>query len=148
MSNHISRRSVPRRAQRAAVAAVLFAACAAPAALAGSAASQASVASIQSLSVLPEASVDLLVAGGRFSVVALRPVGNAVEAVLHATVTGAQVIVRISGAVAGATSLTVGSAVEVSAVAGGFLLRAGGEAIAFVADAEIAAMVHRSEIRP
>lgn len=146
MSNP-SRLRVPRIAHRAATAALVLAVCVAPAAFAGGAASQASAASIQSLSVLPEATIELLVAGGRFSVVALRPVGNALEAVLHASATGAEIVVRISGAVAGAASLTIGTAIEVSAVTGGFLLRAGGEAIAFVADAEVAAMVHRTEIR-
>lgn len=146
MSNP-SRRRAPRIVHHAAIAAMVLNVCAAPVALAGGAASQASAASIQSLSVLPEATIELLVAGGRFSVVALRPVGNALEAVLHASATGAEIVVRISGAVVGAASLTVGSAIEVSAVTGGFLLRAGGEAIAFVADAEVAAMIHRSEIR-
>jgi hypothetical protein len=146
MSNS-HRHRVPRFARRAAIATMLLATGTTPVAVAGGAASQASAASIQSLSLLPEATIELMLAGGRFSVVALRPVGNAVEAVLHASATGAEIVVRIPGAVAGAASLTVGSAIEISAVTGGFLLRVGAEAIAFVADAEVASMVHRSEIR-
>ena len=110
------------------------------------AASRASAASIVSLSVLPTASFELIAASGRLTLVALRPLGHAVEVVLHTSVAGGEVVLQISREAAAAASLAVGTTIEVSSTAAGCLLLAGGAAIAFIPNALVAPMVHRQEV--
>ncbi len=111
------------------------------------AASRASTASMESLSLLPAATLELVAAGGTFSVVALRPVGHAIEIVLRTADSSAEVTIHVSTEAARAASLALGSTIEVVAVSAGYLLMAAAQAIAFVPDAVVATLVHRSEMR-
>lgn len=97
---------------------------------------------------LPAASVDLLAAGGTFSVVALRPVGASVEVVLASATDGARISLRVGGEALKASGVVVGTALVATAVSGGYLLWAGSEAVAFVADLSLAPLIHRQELRP
>jgi hypothetical protein len=97
---------------------------------------------------LPAASVDLLAAGGAFSVVALRPVGASVEMVLASAADGARISLRVGGEALAASGVVIGTALVATAVSGGYLLWAGSEAVAFVADATLAPLIHRQELRP
>ncbi len=109
-----------------------------------SAASQAlSEASI----ALPAASIELLTAGGRFSVVALKPVSAGVELVLEASAAGGRLSLVVAGELVEAASLTVGVTVTAVAVSGGIVLWAGSQALGFIADASLLPHVHRHELR-
>jgi hypothetical protein len=123
-----------------------FALSASPA-MAQSAASEASAASALSVSALPSAAIELVAAGGEFSVVAIRPVGYSLEVVLRSAEFSGEVVVLVSREALQTSALLVGTAVEVVATTTGFLLSAGGVVIAFVPSAIVAEMVHRTEIR-
>ena len=97
---------------------------------------------------LPAASVDLLAAGGAFSVAALRPVGASVEVVLASAADGGRISLRIGGEALEASGVVIGTALVATAVSGGYLLWAGSEAVAFVADVSLAPLIHRQELRP
>lgn len=111
------------------------------------AASRASHASIDSISALPSASLELVAAGGAFSVAAIRPVGHGIEVVLRSVASSAEFIVHVSGETARAASIGVGMSVEVSATTAGFLILSAGVAFAFIPSAVVAEMIHHQEIR-
>jgi len=109
-----------------------------------SAASQAlSEASI----AVPAGSVELLKAGGTFSVIALKRVSAGVELVLEASAAGGRLSLVVASELVEAAGLTVGVSVTAVAVSGGFMLWAGSQALAFVADASLLPHVHRRELR-
>jgi hypothetical protein len=97
---------------------------------------------------LPAASVDLLAAGGAFSVVALRPVGASVEVVLASAADGGRISLHIGREALETSGVVIGTALVATAVSGGYLLWAGSEAVAFVADVSLAPLIHRQELRP
>lgn len=110
------------------------------------AASRASSASIDAFSAVPAASLELVAAGGAFSVAAIRPVAHGIEVVLLSAASGAEFVVHVSTETAQAASIVVGTAVEISATTAGFLIVSAGVAIAFVPNALVAGMIHHSEI--
>lgn len=110
-------------------------------------ASRASARLSENLVALPAASVDLAAAGGRFSVAALRPVGDSVEVVLAGAVDGARISFTVGRETLRASGVVVGTSLYASVVVGGHLLWSGSEAVAFVADASLAPHIHRSELR-
>ena len=111
-------------------------------------ASQASAASVDASVALPTAALELLQAGGQFSVAAVRPLASGMELVLRATGEGAGFSVKLVSSSLATSAVAVGSAVTVSAVAGGYLLSVAGELIAFVPSAVVEAHWHRRELRP
>ena len=140
--NRISSPTLLRR-----VSAALLAAALPFAVSAQSEASRASARLSESVLVLPRASVDLLSAGGEFSVAALRPVGGSVEVVLLGAADGARLSFTVGREALEASGVAVGMSLYASAVVGGHLLWAGSEAVAFVADESLAPHVHRTELR-
>jgi len=116
-------------------------------ALAQSNLSRASQSLSEASMALPAGSVELLQAGGTFSVVALRPVAAGIEVVLEASAAGGRVSLVVARELAEAASLVVGASVMAVAVSGGFVLWAGSEAVAFIADASLAPHVHRRELK-
>jgi len=110
-------------------------------------ASRASARLSDSLIALPGASVDLLAAGGEFSVAALRPVGGSVEVVLLGAADGARLSFTLGREALKASGVVVGMSLYVSAVVGGHLLWSGSEAVAFIADDSLAPHIHRSELQ-
>ena len=72
--------------------------------------------------------------------------GDMVELVLEGAALGASVTLEIASELAAELSLAVGDVVVCSVTAGGWLLREGGEAIAFVPNAAARALIHRREI--
>lgn len=110
-------------------------------------ASRASARLSDGLIALPGASVDLLGAGGEFSVAALRPVGGSVEVVLLGAADGARLSFTVGRGALKASGVVVGTSLYATAVVGGHLLWSGSEAVAFVADERLAAHIHRSELQ-
>jgi hypothetical protein len=72
--------------------------------------------------------------GGKFSVKAIKHVGEVVEIVVESAIDGTQFVIRSSAKLIRGTAITTGVAVSVVAVSAGFVLYASGQAIAFVAD--------------
>lgn len=116
------------------------------AAVAQDAASRASEASLAALGAVPVAAVELLGAGGRFSVAAVHPLGHSVQVVLVSGVEGARFSVDIGAEVLRSTAIAAGDVVMVTAVSGGFLLSVGAAALVFVPSAAAAALIHHREL--
>ncbi len=120
---------------------------AAPEPALGSDLSEALQASLTASVAVPVAGAVLVSEGGRFSVVAARPVGRLVELGLHSMADGSRVSVTVSAELALSAGLAVGAVVEASAVTAGWLLIAAGEVVAFVPNATAAALIHEQVIR-
>ncbi len=111
-------------------------------------ASEASEVSLQASVEVPVATLQMLAAGGHFSVTALRPFGQSVELVLESAVEGSAVALTLSLDSLAITAVSVGSVIAVSAVTAGFILSVGGEMIAFVPGAAAAALTHHHPLLP
>ncbi|MBS0408222.1 MAG: hypothetical protein JSS17_18025 [Proteobacteria bacterium] len=109
-------------------------------------ASQASALSMEPSLASASATLELLPAGSRLVVTALRPVGGMVEisaeTAAHVTVTG----LRVSAAAARKTGLSIGTTLAVTAIASGWLVSAAGEAIAFVPDRLARSLIHHQAL--
>jgi hypothetical protein len=110
-------------------------------------ASRASSASLAGLSEVPPATLALLAEGARFSVTALRPVGQSVHVVLSAAADGASFALDLSAEAVATLGLAVGTVVTSTAVSAGWLLQAGAETLAFVPSAAAAALIHHRELQ-
>lgn len=119
---------------------------AAGAAQAQSTASQVSALSLQASADATALGVLAAYEGSQFIVTALRPMGELVEVSLEVTGRGASAIIRLATGTVAATGLAVGASVTVTAVASGWLLQAGSEAIAFVPNAMAQAHLHHREL--
>ena len=106
------------------------------------AASRQSEASLAALSEVPAAAVAVIAEGGRFSVIALRPVGHSVQAVLLGVAAGVEFTVELSAELVAHAGLAVGTVIVATTTTVGWLLYAGTTAIAFVPAEAVAAMVH------
>ena len=118
----------------------------APALAQSDAASRQSEASLAALSEVPAAAVAVIAEGGRFSVVALRPVGHSVQAVLLGVAAGVEFTVELSAELVAHAGLAVGTVIVATATTVGWLLYAGTTAIAFVPAEAVAAMVHHEAL--
>ncbi len=117
-------------------------------ALAQDGTSEASEVSLQASVAVPVATLEMLAAGGHFSVTALRPVGQSVELVLQSAVEGSAVALTLSVDSVAIAAINVGSIIAVSAVTAGFILSVGSEMIAFVPCAAAAALTHHHVLLP
>lgn len=118
------------------------AACAEPGGGASTTLSQASTASFEGGSAL----VSGLAEGASYTLVALAPLGEGVLAVFEASGTATRISLELSGAAARAAGRGLGEVVEVVAVAGGAMLKLGGEAIAFVPNQLQRGLQHRRKV--
>jgi len=117
-------------------------------ALAQDGASEASEISLQASIEVPMATLEMLAAGGSFSVTALRPVGQSVELVLASTVEGSAFGLMLAADSIALAGVSVGSVVIVTAKAAGCILSVGSEVIAFVPSAAAAALTHQQALLP
>lgn len=109
-------------------------------------ASNASAASLGALGEIPAAAIDLLAAGGQFSVAAVRPSGHLVEVVLAASAQGLSFSVHLAAETVAALGVAAGTAVVVTAVSAGYLLSVGATVVAFVPSLAVQAMIHQREL--
>lgn len=91
---------------------------------------------------------DVLVAGSELVVVAIRPLGQALEVTLGASADGSVLVLELGAASARSASLATGTSVRVVAHAAGFLLVSAGEVLAFVPDAMAASLIHHRRLDP
>ena len=104
--------------------------------------SEVSAASLVTLSEVPPAALALIAEGARFSVTALRPVGESVLVVMTAVGEGVSFTVELAASAVAAAGLVIGTVVVGTAVVAGHLLYAGAEAIAFVPNEAARAQMH------
>jgi hypothetical protein len=104
--------------------------------------------SVAAASAVPDAAVEFVAAGGRFSVTAVRPVGTAVRLTLTAAGEGTSFVLEVSGDLVADAGLAVGAVVESVAVSTGHLLLAGGHALAYVPDRRVAELIHHDRLSP
>jgi hypothetical protein len=128
--------------------AVCFAAALAVAPVATAQSERASEASLAAISAVPDAALELVAAGARFSVTAVRPIGASVQLTLTAVGEGTSFVVQVSADTVVAAGLGVGAVVESVAVSTGHLLLAGGRALAYVPNRRVAELIHHSALSP
>lgn len=132
--------------RNAAITLVLLNALISPMAQAQNAASRASEASLAASVEVPAAALALLAEGGKFSVTAVRPVGQSVQVVVSATADGVSFVVEMSAEAASAAGVVVGKAISITVVSAGYVLSVGTSAIAFVPSALAESMIHHEEL--
>lgn len=118
----------------------------APAAAAQS--ERASGQSLAAMSAVPDAALELVAAGGRFSITALRPVGASVQVTLTAIGEGTSFVLQVSADTVVAAGIGIGAVVESVAVSTGHLLLVGGRALAYVPNRRVAGLMHHEALSP
>jgi hypothetical protein len=118
--------------------------------LSGRAAHDASAAA-SALSMLPvavvvAAPVALLSGGALLTVVAIEASADGVLCVLQGASDGARASLKLAGLAVGGMSIAVGTVVTVTALGAGLLLSAAGQAIAFIPNADGAALLHSHRV--
>lgn len=108
--------------------------------------SRQSGASLAASVEVPAAVLVALSEGGRFVVQSVDASAGVIVVAVSGVAEAASFTVRLSGAVIAGAGIVAGTAVSVTAVASGWLLYAGSEAIAFVADASVRPHVHSRRI--
>jgi len=99
----------------------------------GSNASQASMdLSAQGLSQVVNGSADIFAAGSEFTVTSVKTVGDSIFLSLKSAKDSATVTIKLSLQVAGHVSVAVGQLITATVTSTGYLLQAGGKAIAFI----------------
>jgi hypothetical protein len=91
---------------------------------------------------------EVLVAGSELVVVAVRPLGQALEVTLAASADGSVLVLELGIASARSASLATGASIRVVTHAAGFLLVSAGEVLAFVPDALAAGLIHHRRLDP
>jgi hypothetical protein len=148
-------KSVSRRKHLATLLALAWAASAAPsrAQTDGSVLSAVSVLPVasvvlasESAAAVAQASLLLAAAGATLVVRAIEATVRGTVYVLERVSDGARMSLVVAGKLAGAASVTVGTAVQLSVIAAGTVLSVAGEAIAFVPNAVGQALLHSRKV--
>lgn len=136
--------SLHRMGSWSAVVTVSLALACAPTAFANPSAapSRQSGASLAASVEVPAMALVALSEGGRFVVQSVDASAGAVVVVLSGAAEATSFVVRLSRDVIVGAGIVAGTAVSVTAVASGWVLHAGSEAIAFVANAAVQPHVH------
>ncbi len=113
-----------------------------PVASAQSDVSQVSGASALASVFVPIAAANALSEGAGFVVSGVRASGRVVHVTLTASAEGASIVVEVSAATLAAAGLAVGTVVAVTVLSTGWLIQAGGETIAFIANEATRRHVH------
>ncbi len=100
----------------------------------------------ESAAAVTQASVVLAAAGGTLVVRAVQSTARGTVYVLERVSDGVRLSVEVTGKVAGAASVAVGTAVTVSVIAAGTLLIVAGEVIAFVPNAVGQALLYNRRL--
>lgn len=108
--------------------------------------SRQSNASMMASAQVPVAMVEALSAGGRFSITALEASGEAVVLTVSGVGLAASAVIVVSAELVRRLGIVAGTAIVAVAVSGGWILRAAGEGIAFVADALTRPFIHSTRI--
>ena len=88
----------------------------------------------------------MLSRGLALTVVSVQATATGTEWMLARASDGARITLQLSGQLAGAVALGAGSAVLCTALATGWVLSAGGQALAFVPNAIGAALLHNEQL--
>ena len=116
------------------------------AALQSDEASRQSEASLAASIEVPVAVIGALSEGGKFVVTAVAASGAMVAVTVSAVGVGASFVVYLAAETVRALGIAAGTAVSVVAVASGWLLGAGGEALCFIANDAARAHIHSHEV--
>lgn len=111
------------------------------------AASQVSAISVAPSAIAAGAGLALVVGVGELTVESLARTGELVVATVRTGSQAAAFTIELSAEAVSALGIAVGTVLEASAVAGGWLIACAGEAVAFVPDATTAALVHHRALR-
>ena len=109
-------------------------------------ASDASALSMLPVAVVVAAPVALLSGGALLTVVAVEASADGVVCVLQGASDGARASLKLAGLAVGGASIAVGTVVTVTALGAGLPLSAAGQAIAFIPNADGAALLHSHRV--
>lgn len=108
--------------------------------------SQQSQVSVAASVQVPAAAAIALSEGGAFVVTGIAASAQGVAVTVSALAEGSAFVVQLSAEAVARLGLAAGSAISVTVVAGGWLLSAAGEAIAFVASDMLKPLIHSRRI--
>lgn len=126
-----------------ALAITLFAA---PAFAQSEAVSQVSAISVAPSAIAAGAGLSLVAGVGELTVVSLERAGDLFVATVRAGADAAAFTIELSAEAVHSLGIAVGTMLEASAVAGGWLIACAGESVAYVPDAATIALIHHAEL--
>lgn len=127
---------------RNALLALIFTVATCPARAQSEAVSQVSALSVAPSAIAAGAGLSLIVGVGELTVLSIERTGELVVATVRAGSEAAAFTIELSAEAVHALGIAVGTTLEASVVAGGWLIACAGEALAFVPDATTAALIH------
>lgn len=108
--------------------------------------SQQSQVSVAASVQVPSAAAIALSEGGAFAVTGIAASAHGVAVTVSALAEGSAFVVELSAEAVARLGIAAGSAIRATVVAGGWLLSAAGEAIAFVANEALKPLIHSRRI--
>jgi hypothetical protein len=108
--------------------------------------SQVSAISVAPSAVAAGAGLSFVIGVGELTVLSLERTGEIVVATVRATADAVAFTIELSAATVATLGIAVGTTLEASATAAGWIVSCAGEAVAFVPNAAAAAMIHHHEI--